>query len=96
MEETLRALGPYPFLQLMFGMVILGLGIWSIIKGLQAKESPEEQRAQWEARQQLENLESNSWKIVALLEKHNELLVRQNELMGRLASVLYNDQRLPR
>lgn len=85
MEEGLRALGPFPFLQMTFGVVVLALGVWSIIRGLQAKPSEEEQRAEWKARQELEHLEENSWKIVMLLEK-------QNELLGRLISVIYNDR----
>jgi hypothetical protein len=88
MEGALTALGPYPFLQLIFGVAILGLGVWSIIKGLNAKgPTQEDQRADWAAREQLKNLEENSWKLVHLLEK-------QNELLGRLAAVLYNDRQL--
>lgn len=88
MEEALKALGPYPFLQLVFGMAILGMGIWSIIKGLQAKgPSSEDQRAEWEAHQQLKNIEENSWKLVRLLEQ-------QNELLGRYISIMYNDRQV--
>lgn len=87
MDEAFKALGPYPILQMLFGLAVLGLGVWSILKGLQSKTGGDtaDHEAEWRAREQIKNIEENSWKMVAQLE-------RMNELLGRLASVLYNDR----
>lgn len=79
MDEISRALGPWPILQMIFGVVILGLGVYSIIRGVKGKETPiqlEDRRAEWLAYEHLKNIEENSFKMVDLLRKHNEDLER--------------------
>lgn len=86
MDEVTKALGPWPILQLVFGLVVLGLGVWSIIRGLKGKDgvpSHEDQRAEWAAYEQLRNIEENSFKMVALLEK-------LTDAVNRLSGVLWN------
>jgi len=79
-SEIAKALGPWPILQLFFGLLVLGLGVLAIMRGLKGKEPPlpnthaaEDLRAVWEAYNQLENIETNSWKMVELLTKLLEI-----------------------
>jgi hypothetical protein len=98
MEEITKALGPWPFLQFVFGVVVLGLGVWSISRGLKGKEEKsfqiEDKRAEWAAYDQLKNIEENTFKMV-----ENQKILGENqksivESVNRLTSVLWNrDQR---
>lgn len=91
MDEVTKALGPWPILQMVFGLVVLGLGIWSIIRGIRGKEdkdSDEDKRAEWKAYNQLSNIEQNTFRIAAAQEK----IV---ESVNRLVDVIWNNNRLP-
>jgi hypothetical protein len=91
MDEVTKALGPWPILQMVFGLVVLGLGVWSIVRGIKGKEdkvSDEDKRAEWEAYNQLSNIEANTFKIAATQEKIVETL-------NRLVDVIWNSNRLP-
>ncbi len=87
MEEVMKMLGPWPVLQFMFGIAVLGGGVWMIIRGTQKKdEQPvqlEDRRSEWQAYEQLRNIEENSFKQV-------ELLRRCHEELQRIASILWN------
>ena len=90
MEEITKALGPWPLLQFVFGVVVLGLGIWSIMRGLRGKEekpfqSLEDKRAEWAVMEQIKNIEENSFKLV---DGQRQL----TDAINRLTSVLYNRQ----
>ena len=91
MDEVAKALGPWPILQMVFGLLVLGLGVWSIIRGIRGKEeksSLEDRRAEWEAYKQLENIEQNTFKIVSAQEK----IV---SAVNRLVDVIWNNRQLP-
>lgn len=82
-----RALGPWPIFQMIFGGLILLLGVWSIVRGVRGKDYAEDKRAQWEAYNQLQNIEQNTFKIA----ESNQKLV---EAVDRLTSVLWNRDKL--
>ena len=88
MEEVIaKTLGPFPVLQFLFGVAILGLGIWAVVRGLRGREDKnfllEDRRAEWAALDQLKNIEENTFKIV---ETQREL----TNAINRLTSVIYN------
>lgn len=86
MEKVVDVLGPWPILQFVFGVAILGFGIYMIIRGTQKDDKPsrlEDRRAEWQAYEQLRNIEENSFKMVAL----NQKLVEE---VQRLTSIIWN------
>lgn len=86
MEEVMKMLGPWPVLQFMFGVAVMGGGVWMIIRGTQKKDGPpqiENNRDQWQAYEHLRNIEENSFKMV----EHLRLM---REDIQRLTSVLWN------
>lgn len=88
LEELTKALGPWPILQVFFGLSVLGAGIYAIVRGARGKQDDmnlEERRAEWAAREQLRNIEENSFKIAS----SNEKVV---EAINRLSSVLWNNR----
>lgn len=88
LEELGKALGPWPILQVFFGLSILGAGIYAIVRGARGKQDNmnlEDRRAEWAAREQLRNIEENSFKIAS----SNEKVV---EAINRLSSVLWNNR----
>ena len=91
LEELTKALGPWPILQVFFGLSILGAGIYAIVRGARGKPDDirlEDRRAEWAAYEQLRNIEENTFKIVAAQEK---IVASVNQLV----SVIWNSQRLP-
>lgn len=86
MEKVVDVLGPWPILQFLFGVAILGFGAYMIVRGTQKDDNPsklEDRRAEWQAYEQLRNIEENSFKMVALTQK----LVEE---VQRLTSVIWN------
>lgn len=87
MDEVTKALGPWPILQLMFGVTILALGVLAVVRGFKGKEgtssSSENQRAVWLAFEHIKNIEENSFKF---LELQKETL----DAIKTLSSVLWN------
>lgn len=75
-----------------FGLIIAGIGAWAVKRGLQDSQKRDhadlttqgvhieltdaEKRLQWTAYEQLQNIESNSFASVKLLEKIAEALNR--------------------
>lgn len=95
MEEVIsKALGPFPMLQFFFGISVLGLGIWAVVRGLRGKEKEnyhvEDKRAEWEAYNQLQNIEENSFKTVEHLKTQNELHRQYIEQLKALTSAIWN------
>jgi len=92
MEEVMKMLGPWPILQLMFGLSILGGGVWMIFKGSE-KTGPkmlEDKRAEWRAYEQLEHIEENSFKQVQLLAEIKDQLRANGDAIKGLASAIWN------
>lgn len=89
MEEVLKMLGPWPVLQFLFGIGILGFGIYMIVRGTQKENTPliEDKRAEWLAYEHLRNIEENTFKMV-------EYLRQLKESTDRLTSVLWNKDKL--
>lgn len=90
MEEVMKVLGPWPILQFVFGVGILGFGVFMIVRGLQKKDGPpqiEDQRAVWLAYEHLKNIEENSFRLV-------ELQRKTVEEIARLTSVIWNRDKL--
>lgn len=85
LDELTKALGPWPVLQLVLGIAVLGAGIWAVSRGLQGKDNGDisDKRAEWAAYEQLRNIEENSFKIAASQEK-------MVEIANRIASILWN------
>lgn len=93
MEEVAKALGPWPILQMIFGLVILGLGVWSIMRGLKGKEENmrlEDRRQEWAAFEQLKNIEENTFKMI----EHQKTVIDTQraivQAVNQLTSVLWN------
>ncbi len=84
MEEALKALAPWPTAQgILIGIIIAGIGVWVMRRGLQdyRKNEPdvEDIKAKWELQKAMAHIHENSFAIVKLLEKSNELAERSNE-----------------
>lgn len=82
LDELTKALGPWPFLQLVLGIAVLGAGIYAIVKGGKSEDSSDK-KAQWAAYIQLKNIEENTLAIV----KSQEKMV---DVVNRLATVIWN------
>ena len=91
MEEVTKLLGPWPILQFMFGISVLGFGVFMIVRGMQKRDGAphalEDNRDKWAAYEQLRNIEENSFKSVELQRK----LVEE---VQRLTSVVWNRDKL--
>lgn len=87
LEDGMKLLGPWPILQLMFGLAVLAGGVYMVIRGLNRKDEPrltlEDKRAEWAAYEQLKNVEENTFKLV---DGQRQL----TDAINRLTSVLYN------
>jgi uncharacterized protein YoxC len=91
-------LGPWPILQFMFGVAVLGMGVYMIIRGISAKGPDlDEKRAEWEAYEQLRSIEENTAKIAenqrVMLENvrgATEQVRQVAEQMKALASAIWN------
>ena len=89
-EEVTKMLGPWPILQFLFGVAVLGFGVWMIVRGIQKKDAHpqiEDRRAEWLAYEHVRNIEENSFKMVELLRQIKEELQQTN-------SILWNRDRL--
>lgn len=77
MDELLKALTPWPTVQgIAIGIIVAGVGIWAMKKGLQDKsraETIEDAKAKWELFERIRHMHENSFAIVKLLERSNDL-----------------------
>lgn len=85
MEEVVKLLGPWPILQFMFGVGILGFGVYMIVRGMQKQDGGshllEDKRAEWAAYEHLRNIEENSFKMVELQRRILEEIQRQTTVI---------------
>lgn len=92
MKELIEALGPWPTLQgIVIGMIVAGAGVWAILRGLQGRgREPqlEEAKARWEVHNWLRHIHDNSFQIVDLLERQNDLATQLLAAINR-----FNDHR---
>jgi hypothetical protein len=87
MEEIAKSLAPWPILQAVFGMLVLAVGVSFIVRGLRGPDPSDDKRAEWEAYNQLRNIDQNPTKIV---ESNQRIL----EALQTLNTILWNrDQR---
>lgn len=85
-EGFASILTPWPFLYVLFGLLIFGAGVWGIVRGITGKEGKRDWEAQrdiWEAYNRLENIERHTSELVKL----NAKLV---EAVQNLATVMWN------
>ncbi len=85
-EEFVKILGPWPILQVIFGLLVFGVGVWFIVRGITGKESrsdPDDQREVWEAYNQLQSIERNINELVKIDQKILEAI-------QHLTSVMWN------
>lgn len=97
MEEILKALGPWPVFQgVVIGLMVAAAGAWAIRRGLQdaKKEEPavEDLKARWELQKAIGHIHENSFDMVKLLERHNELLELVLAAINRLADSRWNSK----
>lgn len=85
MEEVIKVLGPWPVMQFMFGLTVLGFGAFMIVKGTMRRgdTSMEDKRAEWEAYQHLQNIDKN---MAELLKVNYHIL----EQIKALAAAIWN------
>lgn len=92
----MKLLGPWPILQFMFGISVLGGGVWMIIRGQKKNEEAkptaalEDKRAEWAAYQQLEHIEQNSFRQVELLAKILDRMQNNADQMKALSAAIWN------
>ena len=85
-EEFVKILGPWPILQVIFGLLVFGVGAWAVFRGVTGKEDradPDDQRELWEAYNQLRSIELN----LAELVKSNQKIL---EAVQHLTSIIWN------
>ncbi len=85
-EEIAKALGPWPILQVIFGLLVFGIGAWAVFRGVTGKEDradPDDQRELWEAYNQLRDIEHSMRELV----KSNQKIL---EAVQHLTSVIWN------
>lgn len=94
MGELLNALTPYPMaLGIAIGLIIAAIGVWAMRKGMQerAKETPiEDVKARWETHGRIGHIHENSFEIVKLLEKANDIAELQLAALNRLFDTRWN------
>lgn len=95
MGELLNALTPYPMaLGIAIGLIIAAIGVWAMRKGMQersAKETPiEDVKARWETHARIGHMHENSFEIVKLLEKANDIAEAQLAALNRLFDTRWN------
>lgn len=92
LDEGMKLLGPFPILQVMLGLAVLGGGIYMIFRGVTGDKrtmSLEDKRSEWAAYEQLRNIEENSAKLVELLRQHSDLLRKLDESIKALVSAIW-------
>ncbi len=85
-EEIAKALGPWPILQVIFGLLVFAIGAWAVFRGVTGKEdrpNPDDQRELWEAYNQLRDIHRSTNELV-------QINRRTLEAIQNLASVMWN------
>lgn len=83
-DEVNKLLGPFPILQLVFGLVVLGFGAYMIVRGTQQKKDPlihlEDKRVEWEAMERLKSIDEGIQQIV----RHQGLTLENIRMVGEI------------
>ena len=84
LDELSKALGPWPVLQMLFGIMVLAAGAYAVVKGINnskqvSTQSIDDMKTEWEAYKQLKNIEENTFRSVVLQEKTIEAINRLTE-----------------
>lgn len=96
MDKIGEALGPWPILQLCFGMAVLGVGVYALVKGLASsrphgsRDELEDARQEWETLQHLKQIAYNTKQVA---ENQKVMLDRVNaatEQIKALAAAIWN------
>lgn len=95
MDEILKALAPWPMLQgIMLGLLVAAGGAWAMKRGFQdskkTEPSVEDLQARWEMQKALAHIHENSFVIVDLLKKQNDLAERMLAALNRIGDNLFN------
>jgi len=94
MDEVLKGLGPWPTAQgIAIGLIIAGIGFYAMRLGLQNKnrDAPiEDVKAKWELYAQIRHIHENSFDIVKLLERSNDLAEQSLAAMNRFNDTRWN------
>ena len=93
LDEGMKLLGPFPILQVMLGLAVLGGGVYMIYRGTTGDKktlSLEDRRSEWAAYEQLRNIEDNTFKMVELSRQNGELLRKLDDSIKALASAIWN------
>lgn len=67
-DEVNKLLGPFPVLQLIFGLLVLGFGAYMIVRGTQKKDSNaqlEDKRLEWEMSERIRSIDEHTEQIAA-------------------------------
>jgi len=93
MENVDKLLGPFPVLQLLFGVAILGFGVFMVIRGLQKKDEIlkiENTYREFRAYEQLDEVLENLKKQTQILAQILDRLNNNAEAMKGLAAAIWN------
>jgi hypothetical protein len=96
MEEVMKMLGPWPILQFMFGLAVLGGGIWAIIQGTKKKDEKqtpmqiEDRRAEWEALQTQKQILHELNEQTSVLRSIQGQIHSNAEAMRALSAAIWN------
>lgn len=96
MDKLLEALGPWPLVQgIVIGIIVAAIGAWAIRRGLQdfskrTEPSIEDIKSKWELHRSIGHLDKNSFEIVDLLKRANELAEQQIAAINRLGDSRWN------
>ena len=85
-EEVAKVLGPWPILQVVFGLLVFGAGAWAVLRGITGTDGrvdSDDQRELWEAYNQLRDIDRNLRELVQINQ-------RTLEAIQNLASVMWN------
>lgn len=93
LEEIGKVLGPWPILQFMFGVAVLGFGVYMIVRGQSSKKHDiliEDKRAEWKAHENLDHIAENSFKIVENQRRIEEKMNYLGDQVKALAAAIWN------
>lgn len=95
MEEVLKALSPWPQAQgILIGLIIAALGVWAFRKGLldskKSEPNVEDIKARWELQKAIAHIHDNSFDMVKLQERSNELAEQILAAINRLTDTRWN------
>lgn len=94
MDELLKALGPWPTVQgIAIGIIVAGVGLWAMRRGLQGSNKDphlEDVKAKWQLYDQIRHIHENSFDMVKLLERSNDLAEQMLAAINRFNDTRWN------